>query len=153
MYPCPRITSLHRVKGCFVKAMFARATLACKMQFGKFSTFTLLNCTLDRQRQLDHQTLHVRLDFVQVLFAKMLHSIPRLKRLKNRHSIRRLHPRRIIFRSGFLLQHFFHLLASSRTGQRAGQLIGSSSRHRTRSTTHFRHADSEFIANVRQRLG
>ena len=87
MNPSARIARFHRVKGGLVETMLAGAALTSKVKLGKFSALPFFNGAFDWQGNSHHQALHVGLDFVQMLFAEMLHCVSHWIRLKDGHSL------------------------------------------------------------------
>ena len=89
MDPSSGISGFHRIKGGLVEAELGRSALAAKVQLCVLPPLPLLDRAFDRQRQLDHQGRHVRLDLVQMLLAKVLHGVSHGVRLKDGHTLKK----------------------------------------------------------------
>jgi len=98
------------VEGGFVEAMFfeAAAGLTPEVELGVLPSLSLLDGAFYGKRQLDAQALHVRLDFVQVFLAKVLHGVSHRIRLEHGNAVAvwlrsarcRSHPRNVRQRMG-----------------------------------------------------
>ena len=86
MNPGLGMTALHGVESCLVETMVTTA-LTSKVELGMFLALPLLNGALDREGQLHIDTLHVRLDLVQMFLTKVLDSVSHGEWFKHTDSV------------------------------------------------------------------
>ncbi len=89
MYPRPGVPRLHGVEVGAVEAVLCGASLAGEVELGELAPLALLDGALDRQRQLDAEARHVRLDLGQVLLTEVLHGVSHRVRLEYRNALQR----------------------------------------------------------------
>merc|ERR1719232_745904 len=97
-------------------------TLTSEVQLGVLLPLPLLDGALDGQGQLDADTLHARLDLVQMLLAEVLHRVSHGEGFKHGHSVLVNITRSLREVSSVRVTNGRHIVRSPpETGQRIGE--------------------------------